>query len=165
MMCFPATVIGGCLALRANRRVRRFGIAVDGVGAIRPPSWLYCRVAAIRPTGGTVPGEFGGAGVQRDRRRPVPCLGLAHSVLPEHHPGRDRALYQARHLRNPDLFAAGCGKPDREGAGARSHQTAAQADHPNRVGADGVADAVLHLHRFSSLPIERRSLGFRAICC
>src|SRR6266480_3384021 len=73
---------------------------------------------AVHRTGGTVPGEFGGAGIQRDRRRPVSWLGMAHSVLPQHHPGRDRALYQARHPRNPDLFAAGCGKPSREGASA-----------------------------------------------
>ena len=90
---------------RGRRRVGRLGAAVDGVGAIRPSSRLYRRLAAIRRAGRAVPREFGGAGIQPDRRQPVPRLGMAHSVLPQHHPGRDRPLYPARHSRDADLCA------------------------------------------------------------
>ena len=55
--------------------------------------------------GRAVPGEFGGAGIQPNRRQSVPRLGMAHPVLPQHHPGRDRPLYPARHSRDADLCA------------------------------------------------------------
>ena len=43
--------------------------------------------------------------------RSVSRLGLAHSVLPQHRPGRDRPLYPARHSRDPDLCASGRREP------------------------------------------------------
>src|SRR6516165_4879982 len=106
---------------RRRRRMGRLGADVDGMGAIRPPSRFYCCLAAIWRPVRSVPGEFGGAGVQRDLGRPVLGLGMAHSIFSQHPPGRGRALYPARHPGDAHLFTPRRGKPCRKSTGTRSH--------------------------------------------
>ena len=131
---------------RRRRRVGRIGPAVDGMGAIQPASRLHRVVAAVRRAGGTVPRQSRGAGVQRALRRPVPGLGLAHSVPAQHRPRRDRPLHPARHPRDAGVRAAGRREAHRARAGRRSDQAATERDPPDRALPHGRAGAVLHLH-------------------
>ena len=91
---------------RRRRRMGRLGAAGDGMGADQRPPRLHRVLAAIRRAGRVVPGEFRGAGVQRDLRRPVSDLGLACSVPAQHRHGRRRPLHPPRHSRDADLPAA-----------------------------------------------------------
>ena len=99
---------------RRRRRMGRLGAAGDGMGADQQESRLHRLLAAIRRTGRIVPGQSRGAGLQLALRRPVPGLGLAHSVPPQHRHGRRRAVDPARHPGNPGVPEAGR---------ARTHRT------------------------------------------
>ena len=57
---------------RRRRRVGRLGLAGDGMGAHQQEPRVHRRLAAIRRSRRAVPGEFGGADLQLDFRRPVP---------------------------------------------------------------------------------------------
>ena len=74
-----------------------FRAAVDGVGAHQFASRLHRFLAAIRRTGRLAARQSGGFGLQRDFRRSVLGLGVAHPVSAEYRHGRSRALYPTRH--------------------------------------------------------------------
>src|SRR3984893_13194453 len=80
---------------RGRRRMGRLGAVVDGMGAHQPPSRLYHLLAAVRRAGRAAIGKSSGVRIQRDFRRPVPGLGLAHPVHAEHRHGCGRALKPA----------------------------------------------------------------------
>ena len=132
---------------RGRRRMGRLGAAGDGMGAHQQASRVHHVLAAIRRAGGVAAGQSGGAGVQRDFRRPVPGLGLAHPVPAQHRHGRCRALHPARHPRDADLPAPRRGGSDRTGAGPRSDQAPTQTGHPGGARAHGRAGPGLHLSR------------------
>ena len=75
----------GC---RGRWRMERFGPDVDGVGPNQRQSRLHSLLAAIWRSGRPCPGQSRRVGVQLDLRRPVPGLGLAHPVPPQHRYGR-----------------------------------------------------------------------------
>ncbi len=83
-------------------------------------------------------------------------MGMARPVLALDRHGRDRALHPPRHLRDAGFRADSGGTPSRTHAGDRSDQTAAEADHSDRAGADGGARSVLCLCR---LPVHLRDDG------
>ena len=85
--------------------------------------------------------------LQRDLRRPVPDLGLAHPVPPQHHHGRRRALHPARHPRNPGVRRARRGRTARARALGGGIQAPAEGGHPDRIRADGRTSAGLCLYR------------------
>src|ERR1041384_8884123 len=97
----------------------RLGIAINGMGPHERAWRVYRELAAIRRTLGLVPRQLRGAGDERNRRRSVSVLGLAGAVLYQHRAGGDRALYPARHSRDPDLRPARPPKPPGADAGGR----------------------------------------------
>ena len=97
---------------RRRRRMGRLGPAGDGMGAHQQEPRLHLGLAAIRRARRTVPRQRRGADLQLALRRPVPRLGLAHSVPAQHHHGRRRPVDPARHSRDAGL-------PEDPGRGTR----------------------------------------------
>ena len=104
--------IWGAVLLTVIRLIQGIGVGGEWGGSVLlAMEWARTNkhrgfiavLAAIRRAGRAVPGESGGAVLQLVFRRPVPGLGLAHSVPSQHRHGRDRAVDPARHPRNPGL--------------------------------------------------------------
>ena len=99
--------IWGAVLLTLIRLIQGIGVGGEWGGSVLlAMEWAQTNknrgflvgVAAVRRALRIVPGELCGAVVQLVVRRPVPGLGLAHSVLHQHRHGRDRAVDPARHL-------------------------------------------------------------------
>jgi sugar transport protein len=98
--------IWGAILLTVIRLIQGIGVGGEWGGSVLlAMEWARtnCLVAAIRCAGGVLSRKSRGARVQRDLWRRIPHLGLAHSVLAQHHYGRDRFMDPARHSRNTSL--------------------------------------------------------------
>ena len=89
--------IWGAVILTVLRFVQGIGVGGEWGGSVllsmewaqhQRASRLHRLLAAIRRAGRPVPRQPRRAGLQRDLRRPVPRLGLAHPVPAQHRPGR-----------------------------------------------------------------------------
>src|SRR5215813_11653184 len=108
--------------------VGRLGLDRHGVVTHPRAARADCVMAAVRRTGGPLPGEPGRAGLQRAVRRRVRHLGLAGAVHAVDRAGWHRVVDPPRHPRDARVPTTGAQQPGREGADHRRHQAAAQAD-------------------------------------
>ena len=90
----------GAARHRRRWRMGRLGAPGDGVVAHSRPAWTGGLVAAVRGPLRPVVGESGGSCLQRMVGRPVPGLGLAHSLRAFDRPRRHRSVDPARHPRD-----------------------------------------------------------------
>ena len=112
-------------------------------------------------SGRTVPGESGGAWLQRLVGRPVRRVGLAHSVRALDHPGRHRPVDPARHSRDAGVPEAPEPEQDREGSDRRSDQETAEGNSAVGAVAHVRTGAVLHVRRLHLL-LRRRHPAYVA---
>ena len=141
----------GAARYRRRRRMGRLRALGDGVGAHPRPARTGRVMAAIRRSLWTALVNHSGHRVQRLVGRPIPGLGLAHSLCAFDHPGRHRSVDSPRHPGNAGVPEAPGPGQDREGADPRSHQETAAGNHSLGIAAAVRAGAVLHLYRLRLL--------------
>lgn len=133
---------------RGRRRMGWLGALVDGMGAGPRPSRPRCFLAAIRRPGRPLPRQSCGPRFQSDVGRCLHRLGLAHPLLAQHHPRRNRPLDSPWHRRNADLSASRCRAQNRTRAFHRGLPQAAERDFSLGLRPHVGAGAILYFTAF-----------------